>query len=120
MSILSRIPLKLVGALRRPAWWVLAWTQRHTLTLWSRSIHAELKGSEPTTAGRVHRLVTALYKVSSDRRLTNSAGLTLLTLVDDEVVAHTDPHWPQRDVLVSVLGGVEQINGVRFTSSPTR
>jgi hypothetical protein len=120
MSILSRTLVKLIGALRRHAWWLLAWSQRHTLTLWGRSLRAELTGRGSTDVGRVRRLVTALYKVSSDWRLTNSAGLTLLTLVDDEVVAHTDPHWPQREVLVSVLGGVEQLNGVRFTSGRAR
>lgn len=116
MSILSRMLLKSVGALRRHAWLLVAWSQRHTVTLWSRSISAELKGRRPIDLGRVRRLVSALFKVSSDWRLTNSAGLTMLALVDDEVVADTDPHWPHREVLVSVLGGVEQINGVRFTS----
>ena len=110
----------MVGAVRRPAWWLLAWTQRHTLALWARSISAEVKGAEPTDLGRVRRLATALYKVSADSRLTNAAGLRSLTLVGDEVVAETDPHWPQRDVLTGVLGGVEQVNGVRFATAPTR
>ena len=110
----------MVRAVRQPAWWLLAWSQRHTLALWSRSIRAEVKGAEPTDMRRVRRLAAALYKVSSDARLTNAAGLRSLTLVGDEVVAETDPHWPQRDVLTGVLGGVEQINGVRFASAPPR
>ena len=120
MSILTRMPLKMIGAVRQPAFWLLAWSQRHTLSLWARSIRAEVKGPERTDAGRVRRLATALYKVSSDARLTNAPGLRSLSLVGDEVVAETDLHWPQRDVLTGVLGGVEQVNGVRFATAPAR
>ena len=120
MSILTKVPVKMVGALRRPAWWLLAWSQRHTLGLWGRSIRAEVAGAEPTDVGRARRLVKALYKVTTDSRLNNAPGLRSLTVVGDELVAETDPHWPQREVLAAVLGGVDQVNGVRFASASSR
>lgn len=120
MSILTKVPVKMVGALRRPAWWLLAWSQRHTLGLWGRSIRAEVAGTKPMDAGRARRLVKALYKVTTDSRLTNSPGLRSLTVVGDELVAETDMHWPQREVLAAVLGGVDHVNGVRFASAPSR
>jgi hypothetical protein len=99
---------------RRSAWLLLAWTQRHSLTLWWRSLRGELRQGRPIDRTRVRRLATALFRVSRDPRLSNAAELRQLSLVDDVVVAHTDEHWSQRSLLTSVLTGVDNVNEVRY------
>lgn len=99
---------------RRSAWLLLAWTQRHSLALWWRSLRGELRNGRPIDRTRVRRLGVALYRVAADPRLSNAAELQQLSLVDDVVVARTDEHWPHRALLTTVLTGVDNVNDVRY------
>lgn len=58
---------------------VLAWTNRHTVALWFRSLRYELStvGFEP---GRLRVLLQALWAISSDRRTTNAEPLRRITV----------------------------------------
>jgi len=100
--------------LRRPAWWLLAWSQRHTLALWGRSLRAEAQRGRPVDVIRARRLVSTLLRVTTDPRLSNAPELRSLELDGDVVVAHTDEHWSKRPMLTSVLTGVSHVNEVRF------
>ena len=111
---LLRASLLIVRAIRRPAWWLLAYSQRHTLALWWRSLRAELGRGRPVDTARLRRLATALYHVSADSRLSNAPELKSIDVVDDVVVAHTDEHWAKRPILASTLTGVDHLNEVRF------
>ncbi len=109
-----RGPFLIVRAIRRPAWWLLAYTQRHTLALWWRSLRAELGRGRPVDTTRMRRLASALYHLSADSRLSNAPELKSIELIDDVVVAHTDEHWAKRPILSSVLTGIDHVNEVRF------
>jgi hypothetical protein len=100
--------------IRRSAWLLLAWTQRHSLALWWRSMRGEMRHGRPIDRTRVRRLAVALFRVSRDPRLSNAAELKQLTLADDVVLAHTDEHWAQRSLLTTVLTGVDNVNEVRY------
>ena len=116
MSIhaLWRRPLALLRPLRRSVWLLLAWSHRHSLALWWRSLRAELTGGRPIDLGRVRRLAVVLARVTADSRISNAPELKLLTLVDDVVVAHSDEHWSKRPILSSVLANVSHVNVVQF------
>jgi hypothetical protein len=107
-------PFALLRPFRRSAWLLLAWTQRHSLALWWRSLRGELRHGRPIDRTRVRRLAVALFHVAADPRLSNAAELKQLSVVDDVVLAHTDEHWANRPLLTSVLTGVENVNEVRY------
>lgn len=113
MSIL-RHPLTLLRPLRRSAWILFAWSQRHSLALWWRSLRTELKPGRPIDFGRVRRLATVLMKVTADPRVSNASELKQLTLVDDVVLAHTDENWAKRSILSSTLTSVNHVSAVQF------
>lgn len=109
-----RTPFLIARAIRHPAWWLLAYSQRHTLALWWRSLRAELARGLPVDRTRFGRLAAALYHLSADSRLSNAPELKSIEVVDDVVVAHTDEHWAKRPILANVLTGVDHVNEVRF------
>ena len=109
-----RAPFALVRPIRRAAWILLFWTQRHTVALWWRSLRTELQRGRPINTARLRRLSVALYHVAADPRLSNAPELRLLSITDDVVHAETDEHWAKRDLLITVLNGVDRVNEVRF------
>jgi hypothetical protein len=111
---IARVPFLLLRPVRRLSWYLLLWTQRHTLALWWHSLRAELQRERPVNGARVRRLAMTLFKVSADPRLANAAELKQLTLTDDVVTAETDEHWAKRPLLITVLTGVDHVNEVRF------
>ena len=113
MSFL-RHPLLLLRPFRRSAWMLFAWSQRHSLALWWRSLRSELKPGRPVDLGRVRRLATVLVKVTADPRISNASELKQLTLVDDVVLAHTDENWAKRPILSSTLSSVSHVSAVQF------
>lgn len=87
------VTFALLRPFRRSAWLLQAWTQRHSLSLWWRSLRGELRRGRPIDRTRVRRLTVALAHVAVDPRLSNAAELKQLSVVDDVVLAHTDEHW---------------------------
>jgi hypothetical protein len=108
------VHVPLLRPFRRSAWLLLAWTQRHSVALWWRSLQGELRRGRPIDRTRVRRLAVALFRVASDPRLSNAAELKQLSLMDDVVVARTDEHWTGRPLLTTVLTGVPNVNEVRY------
>ncbi len=90
---LPGVTFALLRPFRRSAWLLQAWTQRHSLSLWWRSLRGELRRGRPIDRTRVRRLTVALAHVAVDPRLSNAAELKQLSVVDDVVLAHTDEHW---------------------------
>ena len=113
MSFL-RHPLLLLRPFRRSAWMLFAWSQRHSLSLWWRSLRAEVKPGRPIDFGRVRRLATVLMKVTTDQRISNASELKQLTLVDDVVIAYTDESWAKKSILISTLAKVSHVSAVQF------
>ena len=74
---LWRRPLALLHPFRRAAWLLLAWSHRHSLALWWRSLRAELTGGRPIDLGRVRRLAAVLMRVTADPRISNASELKL-------------------------------------------
>ncbi len=111
-SILRRIRWQL--------WSLLAWSQRYTVALWWRSLKGELRRGQPVDFRRVRTLLKTLVKVSAEPRLSNAPQLRTLALVADTVVAESDQHWHERDLLGHLLRGVDHVNEVQFVDSAIR
>ena len=104
---LARTAGRLVRPASRPAALVLAWTHRHTLALWCRSIGAEARQQfalgKPDLA-RSRRLLGSLWRISSDARLANAPELRRIALDDAGVTVDAVENWHARLLLDNRLG----------------
>lgn len=104
---LARTASRLVRPASRPAALVLAWTHRHTVALWCRSIateaHQQFTHGKPDLS-RSRRLLTSLWRVSSDARLANAPELRRIALDDEGVTVDAVENWHARLLLDSRLG----------------
>lgn len=114
MASKHRITRLALRPLRRPALWLLVWTQRHTIALWWRSIAAELQRGGRIDMSRMRLLVSALMRVARDPRLVNAPQLRSLAVDEDRLIASADGHWHDRQLLETILGGVAHVNRVDF------
>ncbi len=97
----------------RTALVVLAWTYRHTLGLWARSLTTELRRPEPFDQGRFRRLVSSLIRVSTDPLTANARELKRLRIDNDTVDVDVDEGWSRAQHLVMRLRERSDITDVR-------
>lgn len=91
--------------LTRTALLFLAWTNRHTVGLWFRSIRYELSsvGFDP---GRMRMLLQGLWAVSSDRRTTNAEPLRKIIVRDDGFGIEARDGWIGRATVENLLAPI--------------
>ncbi len=97
-------------AIRPTGWLLLAWSNRHTVRLWFRSIQQVFQNGFDWKTLSI--AVRSLIRVTSDPRLYNDAGLKVLHVVDNKVIMQADPSWKQRDVAQVLLQGVKGVAAV--------
>ncbi len=104
---LFRTSRRLISPVSRPAALVLAWTHRHTVALWCRSIGEEARQQfalgRPDLA-RTRRLLSSLWRVSSDSQLANAPELRKIALDDAGVTIDAVENWHGRLLLDTRLG----------------
>lgn len=104
---LARTAGRLLHPVSRPAALVLAWTHRHTVALWCRSIGEEARQQfalgKPDLS-RSRRLLSSLWRVSSDSQLANAPELRKIALDDVGVTVDAVENWHGRLLLDSRLG----------------
>jgi hypothetical protein len=80
---------RLIGGLlwpvTRPLTVLLVWSQRHTLSLWGRSLAAELRRDGPIDLHRLAVLTRALWRVSTDSRMRHLAEIRTIGFDDDTI-----------------------------------
>lgn len=81
---------------------MLAWTNRHTVAFWFRSIRHEISRSG-LDVGRLRLLVRGLWAVSHDRRTANAEALRMLTVRDDGFGIEAREGWTGRATVESLL-----------------
>ena len=104
--ILRRTTRPVVRPISRAAIVLLAWSQRYTLALWLRSIRDETMhqaSRRRTDVRRWKRLMTALWRISSDPRLANTPELRRIALDGDTVTLDASETWHGRYLLDSQL-----------------
>lgn len=92
----------------RPAIIIYAWTHRHTVALWGRSISNEARqqvAQRKADPERSKKLLSSLWQVSSDASLENAPELRRIALTDNGVSVDADDTWSNRELLDSRLGG---------------
>jgi len=85
---------------------VLLWSQRHTVALWFRSIRDETMhqfSRRRTDVRRWKRLLSALWRISSDPRLANTPELRRIALDGETVTLDASETWHGRYLLDSQL-----------------
>src|SRR5262245_19254934 len=85
---------------------LLAWSQRYTIALWARSIRDEFmhqQARRAVDAKRWKRLVSSLWRISSDPRLANTPELRRIALDGDRVTLDAAETWHGRFLIDSKL-----------------
>ncbi|CAN5641208.1 hypothetical protein BH10ACT2_BH10ACT2_22210 [soil metagenome] len=107
LRTLARTTKRLVNPISRPAALVLAWTHRHTVALWCRSLTTEarqqLSQGKPDLS-RSRQLVASLWRVSTDARLANAPELRRIAIDDGGLTVDAVETWQGRLLLDSRLG----------------
>ena len=91
--------------LTRTAMLFLAWTNRHTVALWFRSLRNEwsVSGFDPT---RMRQLLRGLWTISSDRRTANAEPLQMITVRDDGFGVEARDGWIGRATVETLLSPI--------------
>jgi hypothetical protein len=90
----------------RSAALLLAWSQRYTLALWLRSIRDEFMhqmSRRQTDMRRWKRLISSLWRISSDPRLANTPELRKISIEGDSVTLDATETWHGRFLLDSKM-----------------
>lgn len=111
---LARTARRLIRPASRPAALMLAWTHRHTLALWGRSIGKEVRQQidvgKPDLP-RARKLLTSLWKISSDAQLANAPELRRISIDGDRVTVDAVETWQSRYLLDNRLGIGQPVDG---------
>lgn len=79
----------------------LAWTHRHTVAMWARSIAAEAR-RRPFDPKRMTALLRVLWKASTDTRLKGAGSIHALT-VDNDVLSEGAQSYRAATVRATLL-----------------
>jgi hypothetical protein len=106
IRFLRRTTRPVLRPISRSAVVLLMWSQRYTLALWSRSVRDEFMhqlSRRRTDPRRWKRLLSALWRISSDPRLANTPELRRIALEGDTVTLDASETWHGRYLLDSQL-----------------
>jgi hypothetical protein len=106
IRFLRRTTRPVLRPISRTAVVLLLWSQRHTLALWFRSVRDEFMhqaSRRGTDVRRWKRLLSALWRISSDPRLANTPELRRIALDGDTVTLDASETWHGRYLLDSQL-----------------
>jgi hypothetical protein len=101
---LSRTTRPITRPISRSAALLLAWSQRYTLALWFRSFRDEVMhqlSRRTFDPQRWKRLLSSLWRISSDPRLANTPELRKITLEGETVTLDATETWHGRFLLDS-------------------
>lgn len=106
IRFLARITRPISRPLSRSVVLLLAWSQRHTIALWFRSIRDEFRhqySHRATDPQRWKQLLSSLWRISSDPRLANTPELRRITLDGDSITLDATETWHGRFLLDSEM-----------------
>jgi hypothetical protein len=106
IRLLRRTTRPVLRPISRSAVVLLMWSQRYTLALWFRSVRDEFMhqlSRRRADGRRWKRLVSALWRISSDPRLANTPELRRIALDGETVTLDASETWHGRYLLDSQL-----------------
>jgi hypothetical protein len=105
-----RLARKLTNPFTRTAVLAFAWTHRHEILRWGRSLWAELTRPGRIEPSRLSTIAQVLWKIAGDESLSRSKKLRSVRLDGDVLVLDTARGWRGTPVLVSRL---QDVSGIR-------
>jgi hypothetical protein len=96
----------------RTALIAFAWSNRHTIMRWGRSLSSELRQPGRIEPGRLMLIGKVLWAVTRDDQLAHSRKLRHVTLAGSTVVVDAAPGWMGSARLVDRLSQIDGITAV--------
>src|SRR5690349_11249157 len=111
-------PKSLLNPIGRLALTTFAWSHRHEILRWGRTLYDQLVARNDISPARAVRTGRLLFAIASDDELRNAKQLRKVTMVDDTVDLEVDDRWsalPRLIARVHAVPGVARVsvNGAR-------
>lgn len=111
-------PRTLLNPVSRLAVTTFAWTHRHEILRWGRTLYDQVVGRSDVSPARAVRTGAVLFAVASDRRFRDAKQLRKVSYVGDHVDLVVDERWRQLPDLVERVGSVKGVASVSVNGVP--
>lgn len=111
-----RMARRLANPFTRTAILAFAWTHRHQIMRWGRSLWTELKRPGRIEPRRLQQIGRVLWTITRDETLSDARELREVRLEGDVLIVDTAPGWKRTSRLVDALDkvpGIIAINDAR-------
>jgi hypothetical protein len=111
-----RMARRLANPFTRTAILAFAWTHRHAIMRWGRSLWTELKRPGRIEPRRLQQIGRVLWTITRDDTLSDARELREVRLEGDVLIVDTAPGWKRTSRLVDALDkvpGITAINDAR-------
>ncbi|HUF96479.1 MAG TPA: hypothetical protein VMM60_00020 [Ilumatobacter sp.] len=96
----------------RTALLAFAWTHRHAILRWGRSLSTELRRPGRIEPRRLQQIGRVLWAITRDDSLSGAKQLREVRLDGDVLVIDAQPGWKREARLVDALSGIPGIAGI--------
>lgn len=96
----------------RTAVLAFAWTHRHTILRWGRSLYVELRRPGRIDPRRLQQIARVLWTITSDDDLAKAHQLREVRLDGSVLVLDTTPGWKRTARLVDALDDIPGITRI--------
>lgn len=105
-------PRVLLNPVSRLAIATFAWTHRHEILRWGRSLYDQVVGRSDVSPSRAMRTGAVLFAIASDSRFRDAKQLRKVTYVGDHVDLVADERWRELPLLVERVRAVKGVASV--------
>jgi hypothetical protein len=113
-------PSALLNPVSRVALASFAWSHRHEILRWGRSLYDQLIGRTDVSPARALRTGQLLFAIASDEKLRNAKQLRKVTMIGDEVDVTVDESWKELPRLVERVERVKGVRNITVNGHPSR
>jgi hypothetical protein len=106
-------PKSLLMPISRMALTTFAWSHRHEILRWGRTLYGQLVERNDISPARAVRTGRLLFAIASDDELRNAKQLRKVAMVDDTVDLEVDDRW---SALPRLVARVQAVPGVAHVS----
>jgi hypothetical protein len=104
--------------LTRTALAAFAWTHRHEILRWGRSLYDQLVGQSDLSPARAARTGRVLFSIAADDRLRDAKQLRKVSMTGDDVELDVDERWSELPRLVDHVRSVKGVRRVFVNGKP--
>ena len=107
-----RLLRRFANPFTRTAVLAFAWTHRHEILRWGRSLYTELTRPGRIAPSRLSTIAQVLWTVTSDDSFSKAKELRIVRLEGDTLVLDTNRGWVGTPVLVTKLRDIGDVHRV--------